>query len=89
MLIVTLMFIISLYIDNEFFKKYLSISRWESMIFLFYQAALMLNTAYVVNDTLVRNAEETQGDFNVFHVGMIVLLLLTTGFNIWWIISMF
>lgn len=59
------------------------------MIFLFYQAALMLNTAYVVNDTLVRNAEETQGDFNVFHVGMIVLLLLTTGFNIWWIISMF
>jgi hypothetical protein len=49
----------------------------------------MLGTAYVINDTLVQNAEETQGDTNVFHIGLVILLLLVTGFNVWWIVSMF
>ena len=45
----------SLFIDNEFFKGYMSLARYISIPFLIIQAMLMLIVAYTVNDTLVGN----------------------------------
>jgi hypothetical protein len=52
----------SLFIDNEFFKGYMSLARYVSIPFLIIQAMLMLIVAYTVNDTLVGNFQEENAD---------------------------
>ena len=54
-LIVFAAFIGTLWIDNEFFKGYMSFARYVSIPFLIVQAMLMLIVAYTINDTLVGN----------------------------------
>ena len=61
-LIVFAIFFGSLYIDNEFFKGYMSFARYVSIPFLIIQAMLMLIVAYTINDTLVGNYEEENAD---------------------------
>jgi len=54
-LIVAALFIGSLYIDNDpFMIGYMQFSRVVSVIFLAYQAVLMLIVAYVINEALVK-----------------------------------
>ena len=52
----------SLFIDNEFFKGYMSLARYVSIPFLIIQAMLMLIVAYTVNDTLVGNFQAENAD---------------------------
>ena len=57
-LFVTLIFIVSLWFSNDFIMGgFLKMTKWISMIFLLYQALLMLVVAYKINDSLVSNAE--------------------------------
>ena len=45
----------SFWIENGFFHGFMNFCRYVSILFLFYQALLMLIVAYKVNDTLVGN----------------------------------
>lgn len=54
-LIVMAMFTGSFWISNDFFKGYLEFAKVVSVIFLIYQALLMLLVSYKINDTLVGN----------------------------------
>jgi hypothetical protein len=47
-----------LYVPNSFFHGYASFARYVSVIFLFYQALLMLIVAYKINNKLVGNYDE-------------------------------
>jgi len=84
--LVSIIFIVSFWISNDFFMNtYLVISKWVSIIFLIYQALLMLIVSYKINDTLVSNAEED----NCSSVILIAVTLIFTGFNGWWIVRQY
>jgi hypothetical protein len=50
-------FIGSMWISNDFFHGYMTFARYVSIIFLIYQALLMLVVAYKINEVLVANYE--------------------------------
>src|SRR4051794_33228595 len=54
-------FIVCMWIPNSFFQGYTDFARFVSIIFLIYQAVLMLVVAYKINETLVGNYERDQG----------------------------
>ena len=53
-------FIGMLFVRNEFFRGYASFARYVSIIFLFYQAILILIVAYKVNSRLVSNFDNDE-----------------------------
>ena len=57
------------------------------MIFLIYQALLMLIVAYKVNDSLVESAQNDQGSCS--NIILISFTLVLTGFNGWWIVKQY
>lgn len=87
-LIVGALFIGSLYIDNDpFMIGYMQFSRVVSVIFLAYQAILMLVVAYVMNDTLVKGVNASNGDFSsCAGITLITIFFILTGGNITWIV---
>lgn len=86
-IIVAVCWIASMWIPNSFIMTYLQISRYASALFLIYQSLLMLIVAFKVNDQLISNYENDEGNCSG-----IILLGVTFGItagNIWWIIKMF
>jgi len=83
-LIVAALFIGSLYIPNTpVMIGYMQFSRAVSVIFLAYQAILMLIVAYVINAALVNKVNEGNNCAKYF---LILLFLILTGGNITWIV---
>jgi hypothetical protein len=76
-------FIATMWIPNGFFKGYLEMSRYVSIMFLMYQALLMLVVAYKVNETLVGNYERN-GD-SCSQVIIIGTTVFFTGISVVWL----
>ena len=82
-------FIATMWISNSFFEYYTDFARYVSIIFLFYQALLMLIVAYKINEVLVTNYEES-GDScsGAILLGMTISLtlicLIWNGFQYYW-----
>lgn len=82
--LVSAIFVFTMWVSNDFFLlTYLNFTKWVSVIFLIYQALLMLIVAYKINDTLVSNANQDQCSSII----LVAVSLILTGFNIWWIIK--
>ena len=78
----------SLWIPNDpVMNGYLQFARIVSVIFLFYQALLILVLAYSLNDLLVSNVEKEGGNaFSCSGIVLITIFALTTGGNITWLV---
>jgi len=78
----------SLWIPNDpVMNGYLQFARIVSVIFLFYQALLILVLAYSLNDLLVSNVEKEGGNaFSCSGIVLITIFVLTTGGNITWLV---
>ena len=87
MIIIGGCYIASMWIPNSIIETYLQISRYASAIFLIYQSLLMLVVAFTINDQLIHNYENHDG--NCSAVILLGVTLTITGGNIWWIIKMF
>lgn len=75
-------FIGTMWIPNWWFQGYLSFARYISIIFLIYQALLMLVVAYKINETMVGNFEREQGGCSG---GVLIgLTVFITLINITW-----
>ena len=72
-------------ISNELYStKYLSISRFVSVIFLNAQGLLAIIVAQKINDYMVKLHDSDEGN-----CGSILLVLLTLsilGFNLYWVV---
>ena len=88
MLIVGGIWFVSLYIPNDpVLNGYMAFARIVSIIFLMYQALLVLLVAYSLNDLLVSNVEkEGGGACTCSGIILIVIFLLITAGNITWLI---
>jgi hypothetical protein len=86
-LIVFAAFVASMWIDNAFFRGYMSFARVVSIIFLFIQAMLMLVVAYQLNELLVGNYENERSD-GIGVSGAIVIGItgIVTIGNIVWLV---
>lgn len=86
-LIVFAFFIGTMWIDNEFFRGYMSFARIVSIAFLLVQALLMLVVAYKVNEALVGNYEsESTSGLGCSGVIVIALTAIITIGNIVWLV---
>lgn len=87
-LIVAGLLIGSLWIPNDpVINGYLEFARVVSVLFLIYQALLILVVAYTLNDVLVRNVENEGGNaFSCSGIIMITIFVLTTAGDITWLV---
>lgn len=78
----------SLWIPNDpVINGYMEAARVISVIFLMYQALLILLLAYSLNDVLVSNVEKEGGNaFSCSGIILIVIFVLVTGGNITWLV---
>ena len=78
----------SLWIPNDpVINGYMEAARIISVVFLMYQALLVLLLAYSINDVLVSNVEKEGGNaFSCSGIILIVIFVLVTGGNITWLI---
>lgn len=84
--IVAALFIGSFWIPNSpTITGYMEFSRYVSVIYLSYQAMLMLIVAYVINNGLVTAASKIEGG-GFPGILLIVLFFLFTGANITWLV---
>ena len=86
-LLVFAFFVGTMWIENDFFKGYMSFARIVSILFLMIQALLMLVVAYKVNECLVGNFEAQYTD-GIGCSGVIVIIitaLFSIG-NVVWLI---
>lgn len=90
-LIVAGIIIAFLWVPNDpFFTGYLQVARVISVIFLMYQAMLILVVAYTLNDLLISNVErEGGGACTCSGIVLLVLFVIITGGNITWAIIQF
>lgn len=83
------LFIGSFFISNDpFFLGYMEFSRYVSVIYLSFQAMLMLIVCYLINNSLVTAASRTQGG-GCPAITLVTLFLIFTGGNITWIVFQF
>lgn len=83
------LFIGSFFISNDpFFLGYMEFSRYVSVIYLSFQAMLMLIVCYLINNSLVTAASRTQGG-GCPAITLVSLFLIFTGGNITWIVFQF
>ena len=75
-------FIATMWIPNEFFLGYLNFSRYVSIIFLIYQALLMLVVSYKVNEQLVSNYERDGS--NCSAITIIAMTGIFTAISVTW-----
>ena len=87
-LIVAGILIASLWIPNDpVMDGYLEFARIVSVIFLMYQALLVLVMAYSLNEVLVSNVEKEGGSaFSCSGIILIVIFVLSLGGNVTWLI---
>ena len=73
-------FVATMWIPNHFFEGFSTFARYVSIVFLIYQALLMLVVAYKINEVLVRNYEEA-GDScsGAILVGMTISLTVLSA----------
>jgi len=90
-IIVAALFVGSLYIKNDpFMIGYMQFARVVSVIFLAYQAILMLIVAYVLNDALVKPVNEAGGGVgSCAGITLVIIFFVLTGGNITWIVFQF
>lgn len=87
-ILVCTIFIISLWFSNDFIMGgFLKLTKWISMIFLLYQALLMLIVAYKINDALVSNANNDEGQCS--SIILVAFTLVLTCFNGYWIVKQY
>jgi len=75
-------FIGCMFIPSDFFRGYSSFSRFVSVVFLIYQALLMLVVAYKINNRLVGNYEAEEGRFGCSASILLGITLLVSLWNI-------
>ena len=87
-LIVAGILIPSLWIPNDpVMDGYLEFARIVSIIFLMYQALLILVMAYSLNELLVSNVEKEGGSaFSCSGIILIIIFVLSAGGNITWLV---
>lgn len=82
-LIVAALFVSSMWIPNTFMVGYMKFARVFSVIFLSYQAMLVLVLSYLINKSIVDKVSEGSG---LSTVSLIALFLIFTVGNIVWIV---
>lgn len=75
-------FVGSFWIDSSFFTTFANIAKYVSVVFLVYQALLMLVVSYKINGTLVSNYEKDEGKCSAI-ILMLVTLCVTAGNGFW------
>ncbi len=73
--------------NDPVMNGYMTFSKWVSIVFLTYQAALILIMAYILNDALVSNVQN-EGDnaFSCSGIILIAIFLCFLGGDITWIV---
>ena len=91
LLMVAAIWIPSFWIVNDpFFDGYLAFARYVSVLFLMYQALLILVVAYTLNSTLVENVSRDEGGIgSCSGIILLTLFLVLTGGNVTWIVFQF
>jgi len=77
----------SMWINNNFMKGYMDMTRVVSTFFLMYQALLMLIVSYGINDRLVLNVKNDKGKCSA--IILILVMLGVTVINVWWIVAQY
>ena len=87
-IVVAALWISSLWIPNDpVMNGYMSFSRIISVVFLMYQALLILVVAYNLNDVLISNVEKEGGSAcTCSGIILIIIFLSVTAGNITWLI---
>jgi hypothetical protein len=82
-LLVGATYVATFWIDADFFNSYCTLASYVSVVFLIYQALLILVVSFKINNTLVRNYERDEGNCS----GYILMLVTFTifGGNLFWI----
>jgi len=87
-ILVLSIFVMSFWLSNTYIMgSFLSMTKWISMIFLLYQALLMLVVAYKINDSLVENANADAGSCS--SIILVGFTLLLTCFNGYWLVKQY
>ena len=87
-MIVSGIFIASLWIPNDpVINGYMEFARVVSVLFLMYQALLILLLAYSLNDLLISNVDKEGGSaFTCSGIILILIFSITTIGNIVWLV---
>lgn len=90
-LMVAGIFVGSLWIPNDpVMNGYMEFARIISVLFLMYQALLILVVAYSLNDVLVKNVEDSGGSaLTCSGIILIIIFVVVTGCDITWLVFEF
>lgn len=86
-LFVFVFWITSMWFSNQFMHGYFAFTRWVSLVFLIYQALLMLVVAYKINSSLVESVNRSGGSATSCPgLTLIILTVLISGWNLTFVI---